>query len=34
VANAARGVVAVAELDGVPVPADPRSAALAAAFWP
>lgn len=34
VANAARGVVAVAELDGVAVPADPRSAALAAAFWP
>lgn len=34
VANAARGVVAVAELDGVPVPADPRSVALAAAFWP
>lgn len=34
VANAARGVVAVAELDGVSVPGDPRSAALAAAFWP
>ncbi len=34
VANAARGVVAVAELDGVAVAADPRSAALAAAFWP
>ncbi|HJS47367.1 MAG TPA: aminotransferase class IV [Gemmatimonadales bacterium] len=34
VANAARGVVAVAELDGVPVPGDPRSMALSAAFWP
>ncbi len=34
VANAARGVVAVAELDGVSLPSDPRSAALAAAFWP
>lgn len=34
VANAARGVVAVAELDGVAIPGDPRSVALAAAFWP
>lgn len=34
VANAARGVVAVAELDGMPVPGDPRSTALSAAFWP
>lgn len=34
VANAARGVVPVASLDGAEVPADPRSSALAAAFWP
>ena len=34
VANAARSVVPVAELDGADVPADPRSSALAAAFWP
>ncbi len=31
--NAARGVVAVAALDGVPVPQDPRTAMLAAGFW-
>ena len=34
VANAARGVVAVRELEGTRVPADPRTTALAAAFWP
>jgi branched-subunit amino acid aminotransferase/4-amino-4-deoxychorismate lyase len=34
VANAARGVVAVAEWDGSSVPGDPRTTALAAAFWP
>ena len=32
--NAARGVVPVASLDGVTVPADPTIDALAAAFWP
>jgi branched-subunit amino acid aminotransferase/4-amino-4-deoxychorismate lyase len=34
VANAARGVVPVAELDGVEVASDPRVPALAAMFWP
>lgn len=34
VANAARGVVAVRELEGSRVPADPRTGALATAFWP
>ncbi len=33
VANAVRGVVPVAELDGEPVPADPRTGALAGRFW-
>jgi branched-subunit amino acid aminotransferase/4-amino-4-deoxychorismate lyase len=33
-ANAVRGVVPVAQLDGVPVPGDPRTLALAQAFWP
>ncbi|HEU5261124.1 MAG TPA: aminotransferase class IV [Gemmatimonadales bacterium] len=32
--NAARGVVAIASLDGKPVPADKRMAALAQRFWP
>jgi branched-subunit amino acid aminotransferase/4-amino-4-deoxychorismate lyase len=34
VANAARGIVEVATLDGVRVPPDPRTAALWARFWP
>lgn len=34
VANAVRGIVPVATLDGVPVPPDPRTAALADRFWP
>jgi branched-subunit amino acid aminotransferase/4-amino-4-deoxychorismate lyase len=34
VANAVRGVVPVARLDGVEVPPDARSDALAARFWP
>jgi branched-subunit amino acid aminotransferase/4-amino-4-deoxychorismate lyase len=33
VANAARGVVPVASLDGAAVPSDPRTAELAARFW-
>lgn len=33
-ANAARGVVPVTELDGRQVVQDPRTAALAAVFWP
>jgi branched-subunit amino acid aminotransferase/4-amino-4-deoxychorismate lyase len=33
-ANAARGVVPVARLDGVTIPQDPRTAELARAFWP
>ena len=33
-ANAVRGVVPLASLDGAPVPADPRTAALAERFWP
>ena len=32
--NAVRGVVAIASLDGKPVPADQRTAALAKRFWP
>jgi branched-subunit amino acid aminotransferase/4-amino-4-deoxychorismate lyase len=32
--NAVRGVVPVARLDGVEVPQDPRTAVLAARFWP
>jgi branched-subunit amino acid aminotransferase/4-amino-4-deoxychorismate lyase len=32
--NAVRGVVALASLDGEPVPADPRTAELARRFWP
>ena len=34
VANAVRGVVPVARLDGVEVPADARTDALAGRFWP
>jgi branched-subunit amino acid aminotransferase/4-amino-4-deoxychorismate lyase len=34
VANAARGVVAVASFDGHPVPAHPETEALARRFWP
>ena len=34
VTNAVRGVVPVAALDGVEVPPDPRTTALAARFWP
>jgi branched-subunit amino acid aminotransferase/4-amino-4-deoxychorismate lyase len=34
VANAARGVVPVASLDGVAVPETPETEALAARFWP
>jgi branched-subunit amino acid aminotransferase/4-amino-4-deoxychorismate lyase len=34
VANAARGIVEVASLDGVRVPSDPRTAELWARFWP
>ncbi|HEX5633791.1 MAG TPA: aminotransferase class IV [Gemmatimonadales bacterium] len=33
VVNAARGVVPVASLDGVPVPPDPRTGRLAQRFW-
>ena len=33
-ANAVRGIVPIASLDGVPVPADPRTAELAQRFWP
>ncbi len=33
-ANAARGVVPVAELDGVPVPESPDLARVVAVFWP
>jgi branched-subunit amino acid aminotransferase/4-amino-4-deoxychorismate lyase len=33
-ANAARGIVEVASLDGVRVPSDPRTAELWARFWP
>jgi branched-chain amino acid aminotransferase len=32
--NAVRGVVPIASLDGVVVPADPRTAELARRFWP
>ena len=32
--NAVRGIVPIASLDGVPVPADPRTAELARRFWP
>ncbi len=32
--NAVRGVIAVASLDGRPVPPDPRTADLARRFWP
>ncbi len=32
--NAVRGVVPIASLDGVPVPADSRTAELARRFWP
>jgi branched-subunit amino acid aminotransferase/4-amino-4-deoxychorismate lyase len=32
--NAVRGIVPLASLDGVPVPADPRTAELARRFWP
>ncbi len=32
--NAVRGIVPIASLDGVPVPADSRSAELARRFWP
>ena len=32
--NAVRGIVPIASLDGVPVPADPRTAELAQRFWP
>jgi branched-subunit amino acid aminotransferase/4-amino-4-deoxychorismate lyase len=34
VANAARGIVEVATLDGVPVPKDARTEGLVARFWP
>lgn len=34
VANAVRGIVAVAALDGETVPPDPRTDALTARFWP
>lgn len=33
-ANAVRGVVPIAALDGAPVPADPRTVDLARRFWP
>jgi len=33
-ANAARGIVQVAALNGVSVPADARTQALLARFWP
>ena len=32
--NAVRGIVPIASLDGVPVPADSRTAELARRFWP
>ena len=32
--NAVRGIVPIASLDGVAVPADPRTAELAQRFWP
>src|SRR5205823_11206905 len=32
--NAVRGIVPIASLDGVAVPADPRTAELAERFWP
>ena len=32
--NAVRGVVELRSLDGGPLPADPRTRALAASFWP
>ncbi len=32
--NAVRGIVPLASLDGVRVPADPRTAELARRFWP
>ena len=32
--NAVRGVIAIASLDGRPVPPDPRTADLARRFWP
>lgn len=32
-ANAVRGIVPVASLDGIPVPGDPRTEGLAARFW-
>jgi len=32
--NAVRGIVPIASLDGVPVPADARTAELAQRFWP
>jgi len=32
--NAVRGVIPLASLDGVPVPADPRTAEVARRFWP
>jgi len=34
VANAARGIVRVASLEGVAVPPDPPTEALAERFWP
>jgi len=34
IANAVRGVVEIATLNGVPVPRDPRTAELSFAFWP
>lgn len=33
-ANAVRGVLPIARLDGAAIPADPRTAGLARAFWP
>ncbi len=32
--NAVRGIVPIASLDGVALPADPRTATLARSFWP
>jgi len=34
IANAVRGIVEIATLNGVPVPRDPRTAELSFAFWP
>ncbi len=34
VVNAVRGIVEIGSLEGTPVPRDPRTAELAAAFWP